>query len=126
MVAPGLEHDPDVGAPPLIAPRRVDAEHPDVPVRAHPEALEDLDRGALAGAVRAEQDDDLATSDGEIDAGEHVLAAVAHPEVTDLDYDAVVEVIDLRHCSHRRSIGPHPASVRCRSATNDSRGTTFC
>ena len=55
VVAPRLQHHPDAGAPALAAAGRVDAEHPHLPGRPHPEALEDLDGGGLARPVRPEQ-----------------------------------------------------------------------
>src|SRR5690606_38963358 len=51
VVAPGLEHHPDVGAPGLAAPGGVLPEHPDPAPGGEPEALEDLDRRRLARPV---------------------------------------------------------------------------
>src|SRR5204862_4031002 len=50
-----LEHDADPGPPGPARPGRVLAEHVDRAVIAAPEALQDLDRGGLARAVRPEQ-----------------------------------------------------------------------
>ena len=55
VVAPGLQDDPHPRPPVLVAVRRIGAEHLDPAGRAHPEALQDLDRGGLSRAVRPEQ-----------------------------------------------------------------------
>jgi hypothetical protein len=60
VVTPRLQHDADPGPPGLVGVQRIGAEHLDRPRRGTPEALQDLDRGGLAGAVGAEQDHDLA------------------------------------------------------------------
>jgi len=86
VVAPGLQDHADPGPPPLVAPGRVDAEHADLAGRAHPEPLQDLDGGGLAGAVRPEQRDHLAAADVEVDPGEHVPRPVAHAQATDVDH----------------------------------------
>ena len=85
MVAPGLEDHAGAGPPVLVGVRRVLAEHRHLAGGADPEALQDLDRGGLARAVRPEQADHLAGADVEVDTGEHVVVAVAHPQVADLD-----------------------------------------
>ena len=48
-------------------PRRLLAEHGDLAAVGLLEALEDLDRGRLAGPVRAEEGEDLAVADLEVD-----------------------------------------------------------
>jgi hypothetical protein len=90
VVTPGLEHHPDLGPPPLVAQGRVDAEHAHLPGRAHPEALQDLDGGGLAGAVRSQQRDDLAAVDAEVDPLEHVPRPVAHVQAADVDHGHVL------------------------------------
>src|SRR5262249_35197304 len=52
-----------------------------------PVALENLDRRRLAGAVRAEQAEDLADGDGEVDAADGLVAVVRLAEPADLDGD---------------------------------------
>ena len=66
VIAPGLQDDADPGPPRLVggAPGSTPSTAT-VAGRRHPEALEDLDRGGLAGAVRAEQHQHLAAADGE-------------------------------------------------------------
>ena len=64
--AAGRRHVPGRGRAPRPSRRR-----------RRPEALEDLDRGGLAGAVRAEQPEQLALLDGEGDAVEDRRRAVA-------------------------------------------------
>jgi hypothetical protein len=85
MIAPRLQHDTGASSPVLAGACRVLSEHPDVARRTGPEPLEDLDGGRLAGAVGAEEADDLAAPDVELDAGKDLALAVAHPEVAHLD-----------------------------------------
>ena len=63
-----LEHDADPLAERALGRARVEAEHADLARVALPVALEDLDRRRLAGAVRAEQAEDLADGHLEVDA----------------------------------------------------------
>jgi len=86
VVAPGLQHHADPCAPPFVTLGRVDAEHADLARRAHPEALQDLHRGGLAGAVRPQQRDHLAAAHGEVDPREHVPGSVAHAQATNVDH----------------------------------------
>ena len=69
-----LQHDADPRAQPTLgdAVGGIDPERLDAPAAAVPEALEDLDRGGLAGAVRPEQREHLAAL--------HLEAHVAHGE----------------------------------------------
>src|SRR5699024_6251674 len=85
MVAPGLEHDARTGAPVFSCADRVRAEDGDFACGARAEAFEYLDRGGLAGTIRAEQADDLSSGDVEVDAIEHVLVTVTHTQVADAD-----------------------------------------
>src|SRR5205823_2700159 len=64
---------------------RVEPEHLDLAVIAHPIALEDLDRRRLPGTVRAEQAEDLAFGDLEADPAKGVMAFVGLPELSDRD-----------------------------------------
>src|SRR5699024_4884714 len=73
--------DSDPGAPVLTGVRGVCTEQAHLSGRAHPEALQHLDRGGLACAVGTQQADDLATIDVEGHVGEDVAVAVAHPQV---------------------------------------------
>ena len=68
---------------------RVGAEHRHGAAVAAAVALEDLDRRRLAGAVRAEQREDLALADLEADAAQRLVPAVALAEVLDDDGLAV-------------------------------------
>src|SRR4051812_32131596 len=61
------------------------AEHGDDPGRAGAVALEDLDRGRLAGAVGAEQAEDLADGDLEVEAPHGLVLAVGLAQVADED-----------------------------------------
>ena len=71
-----LEHDPDPVAPLAAAVGGVDAEHGDVSGAAREEAFEDLDGRRLAGAVRAEEGEDLAGGDLEVDAANGLRRSV--------------------------------------------------
>src|SRR5699024_5692726 len=73
--------DADPGAPVLTGVSWVDAEQAYLACRAHPEALQHLDRGGLACAVGSQQADHLAAVDVEVHVGEDVAVAVAHPQV---------------------------------------------
>ena len=77
----GLEDDTDAArATPSGACAGSSAEHLDLAAVALAVALEDLDRGRLAGAVRAEQAEHLAGADLEVDPAEGLVGAVALPE----------------------------------------------
>ena len=80
-----LEDDADALAQRPAAAAGIEAEHlgPAAVLRAV--ALEDLDRGRLARAVRAEQRHDLARLDPEGDSSQRVARAVALAELVDLD-----------------------------------------
>ena len=76
-------------ADPLAEPgrlgRRVEAQDADRAAARRPEALQDLQRGGLACAVRAEQAEHFAVADVEVHAAQHLGRAVAHPQVANLD-----------------------------------------
>ena len=80
-----LEHDADPLAPVAAGALRVDAEDGDAAAVALAVALEDLDRRRLAGAVRAEQAEDLALLDLEADAANGLDLAVRLAQVADGD-----------------------------------------
>ena len=65
--------------------RRVEAEHAHRARVGAAQTLEDLDGRRLAGAVRAEQAEQLAALDGEVDAADDLGVAVALDEAVDLD-----------------------------------------
>ena len=81
----GLEDDADPLAPLAARVRRVDSQHLDLARVALAVALEDLDRGRLARAVRAEQAEDLAALDLEADPADRLELAVRLAEVSDAD-----------------------------------------
>ena len=72
-----LEDDADPLAEGPLGRRRVEAEHLDLAAVALPVALEDLDGRRLAGAVRAEQAEDLARRHLEVDSAHRLERAVA-------------------------------------------------
>ena len=63
------------------------AEHLDLAGIRRVEALQDLDGGGLAGAVRTEQPEALAGADLEIEAvdGDHVAVALDQPDAAECD-----------------------------------------
>src|SRR4051794_11386337 len=83
--AGALEHDPHPHAELVRALLRVAAEDRHDPARPRAVALEDLDRRRLARTVGAEQPEDLARSDVEVDPANGVMVAVALVEVADED-----------------------------------------
>jgi hypothetical protein len=64
---------------------RIEIEHPDLARVRPPVTLEDLDRGGLAGAVRAEQTEHLARVDRQRQTVDGAHAAVLLAEPGDLD-----------------------------------------
>ena len=80
-----LEHDPDPGAERPRPRRGVDAEHRDAAGVTVAVALEDLDDGGLAGAVGAEQPEDLALPHREAQTADRLEAPVRLPEPLDGD-----------------------------------------
>ena len=71
-----LQDDAEAVAPAAAGVARVGAEHLDVAGGGVAEALEHLDGGRLAGAVRAEQGEDLAARHVEVDAADGLDGAV--------------------------------------------------
>ncbi len=65
-----LEHDPDALPEPTVAQGRVEPEHRHLAGVPRAVALQDLDRGGLAGPVRAEQGEDLPFADREVESGD--------------------------------------------------------
>jgi hypothetical protein len=90
-----LQHDAHLRPQPALRPAgaRVDAEHLDDPGVPAPEALEYLDRGGLARAVRAEQGEDLARLDLE--------AYVGHGR------QRTVGLAEIFHADSRPCVLPH-------------------
>src|SRR5262249_24613421 len=88
-----LQHDPDPLAPlpaaRLAPPRagglRADAEPGGAPAVPVAVALQDLDRGRLASAIRPEQGEDLAGADLEADAAQSLCPRVCLLQPFDLD-----------------------------------------
>src|ERR1700734_1017859 len=86
VVTPRLQHDAGPGPPRLAAVRGVGAQHADPARRAHPEALEDLDRGGLARPVRPQQGEHLAAARRERYAAQYIGPAVPHPQIADIEH----------------------------------------
>jgi hypothetical protein len=83
----GLLEDEAHAVPPCpVRPLRVDAEHAHLPRVARPVALEDLDGGGLAGAIRAQEGEDLARADLEIDPPHRLQAVVGLAQALDADH----------------------------------------
>src|SRR5690606_31344296 len=91
LVARVLQHDAEARAPGPSCGLRVLAEHAVLARVAVAEPLEDLDGRRLAGAVRAEDREDLAALDPQVDAVHGALGAVALAQAADV---------------HGRSAGP--------------------
>src|SRR3954471_11286109 len=81
----GLEDDADAGPKRAAAAGRIGAQHPHGALVSVPVALEDLDGGRLAGAVRAEEGEHLAGLDAEADPVQDLACAVRLLQVGDLD-----------------------------------------
>ena len=67
-----------------LAPPGIEAEHRDLAGVPRAVALEDLDRGRLAGAVRAEQAEDLALLDPEGDPPHRIVVTVGLAQSADV------------------------------------------
>jgi hypothetical protein len=102
-----LQDDADPLAEPGRLRPRVHAEDADRPAGPLPKAFEYLDGGGLACAVGAEQAEDLARLDLEVDALEHPAVRVAHREAADLDRGA-----------HGRSSLPRCCALKYRGGTS--------
>ena len=87
-----LQDDPDPVAPGACSFGRVDAEHGHVSFGSGSEAFEDLDGGRLAGAVRAEEGEDLAALDFEVDPAHGVGVGVALAQSVHADGGSVAAV----------------------------------
>jgi hypothetical protein len=98
-----LQDDADAVAPGRAGPGRVGAEDADLAAGAVAEALQDLDHGGLTGAVRAEEGEDLAAADLQVDAAHGLVVAVALAQPTRGD-DDVGRRVALRH-AHGRGNG---------------------
>src|SRR5690606_2021054 len=72
----GLQLRPDLRAEGAALAERVESEHPEVPCVDAPQALDSLDRGRLAGAVGAEDPEDLTLADREVEPPDDRTAAV--------------------------------------------------
>ena len=110
-----LEHHADARAEPALGAvvGRIDAERLDPPAGPLAEALEDLDGGGLAGAVRPEQREHLALL--------HLEAHVAHSHVLAVGLGEVLHA----HCGHGHPVLPlgessEPARRRSTGTTSGS------
>ena len=80
-----LEHEPDAFPPRTGGACRVDAQHRHLARGAGAVALEDLHGGGLAGAVRAEEAEDLALLHIEVDALDRIVLPVPLAQTADGD-----------------------------------------
>src|SRR5690606_33311541 len=78
VVLPRLEHHPHPGPPILARGGGVFAQDPDLTGRRDAESLQDLDGRGLARTIRAEQGDDLARFDVDVETPEHILRSEEH------------------------------------------------
>src|SRR5262249_53688031 len=81
-----LQDGTDAVAPRGVTACRIDSEHAHLAGRAGAETLEDLDRRRLAGAVRAEEREDLAALDLEVDPRDRFEPAIALAQPPDRDH----------------------------------------
>ena len=89
-LAGALQHDAHPGPPVRAGVRGVSAEHRNLARIAAPVALQDLHRGGLAGAVRAEQSEHLATAYVEVHARHRDVVAVRLAQPSDGDGQLVI------------------------------------
>ena len=75
----------DLLSQPVGVPDRVQAQHPDLTRVLAPQPLEDLDRRGLAGTVGADETEDLAVMDGEVEVVDDGPAVVSLGEPADGD-----------------------------------------
>ncbi len=80
-----LEHDADLRPQERPIGLRVEAEHRHLAFVGTSEALDDLDRGRLAGAVRTQEGDDLTALDAQVQAVQDRPPVVALDQVPDGD-----------------------------------------
>src|SRR2546430_7826124 len=101
----GLAHRVLVGVLGAVA-------HPDVPRRRPEEAADDLDEGGLAGAVVAQQADDLVAAHGEVDVRERLHLAERHLHL--LEADDVPEALGCGFHGRGLAHARHSSSERIR------------
>src|SRR5580658_9383535 len=105
-----LQDDPDPGPPTRRRAPRILTEHLDFATTRPAEALEDLDRGRLAGAVGAQEREDLAAVDVEVDPADRLVAPVALAQAPDRDHGFARHRLDAPSCARAARRGT-PASI---------------
>src|SRR5579859_4606569 len=114
-----LEHQPDVAAYSVAFPYHVVACHPGGTRGGIRQGAQDLDRGGLAGAVRAEKPEGLPGRDLEVDAADGIDLAVLLGQRADLD--------GLRHTYASCSVSPSSAArIRYRALRVSARTLLAC
>ena len=108
-----LQDDADPLAEPGRLCLRVHAEDADRAAGALPEAFEYLDGGGLARAVRAEEAEDLACRDLEVNARQDPALRVVHREGGDLDRGAHQHSSLLRYFAGTRACSSASTAVSC-------------
>ena len=112
-----LEHHADLRAELRAVAPRVDAEHAHFACVGAPVALEDLDRGGLARAVRPEETEDLTGVDGERESVDGLGRAVALLERGDVDrVRRVHRGRSLAKAADRPLRASGSVDVRCRTS----------
>ena len=98
-----LQDDADPVPPSRGRAGGVDAEHADLAAAPLPKPLQDLDRGRLPGAVRAEEREDLATRHLQVDSRHGLDVAVPLAQATNAD-DGLsgghVPSVEIGHSKH--------------------------
>ena len=127
-----LEADPDPRLERVGVPRHVEAEHADLATVGLAKALEDLDGRRLAGAIRAEQPEDLTGADLEAHAVDGVDVAVVLLQVGDAD-DGIGRHRGIRHApmvangrGARTAVRPAPARPHRGRSTSRCRARSTC
>ena len=119
-----LEHDADALAERAAAVLGIEAEHRGLAAVALSIALEDLDGGRLAGAVRAEQAEDLAARDLEADPPERLVAVVGLAQTADRDRAGHIWQRDYDDLRDMSSLARPPASSSACCASGPHTATT--
>src|SRR5439155_1119324 len=115
--------DVDAGAAPRLdtLDERQHLAHPDVPRRRPEDAADDLDEGGLAGAVVAQQADDLVAAHGEVDVRERLHLAERHLHL--LEADDVPEALGCGFHGRGLAHARHSSSERIRLLLSGSSWT---
>jgi hypothetical protein len=123
VVAPGLQDGPDPGPPGFAGLPRGRAQYLHPPGGGRAQAFEYLDRGGLAHAVGAEENDHLTAENREVQAVEDEVVSIGDAQAGDLDD---LDATGVGPCA-RISAGPRARLKIYSSHSREySRSTTIC